>query len=114
MKDNKFKQILEDKEIVQLPKDFNDNMMSIIREHSKKRADNKKEIKLMYMFFIFVLIFGLLITNILLDKNSYILSNNIEVNNLILAPFVIIILYLFEKVYRATLISFGKEKFSIL
>ena len=106
MKDNKFKQILEDKEIVQLPEDFNVNMMSIIKKHSRKKADNKKEIKLMYMFFIFVLIFGLLITNMFLDKNSYLL------NNLTIAPFVIIILYLFEKVYRATLVSFGNEKFS--
>lgn len=113
MKDERFKQILFEKESIQLDEDFDTKMMSIIKKHATNKAESRKEIILMYIFFIFVLIFGLVLVNQFVDLRSYPLNNIMDINSLVLIPYIVIILFLFEKVYSATLVYLGKEMFSI-
>lgn len=111
MKDEKFKQILVEKESFQLGEDFDKKMMLMIKSHSKKREAKSKEIILMYLFFFLVFTFGLVLVNQYVDLCSYTLSNKLGIKNLVLVPYIFIILFLFEKVFEATLVSFRKEKF---
>ena len=113
MKDENFKQILIEKESFQISDDFDKKMLSIIKSRSMNKANKRKEIVLLYLFFVIALIFGLILVNQFVDLRSNILNNKLGKNNLVLIPYIFIILFLFEKVFRATLVSFGKEKFLI-
>jgi hypothetical protein len=112
MTENDFKQYLQDKKSVHLPDDFDNNMMFLIKENALKKSSDRKYLKLMYIFFIAGLALGFSIAVTFVDLEFKIGDYNFIINKLILLiPLIVIILFLFEKIYKATLVSIGKEKF---
>ena len=113
MKDDNFKQLLNGRENIELTDDFDNNMMSLIHKQAKHKSEEKKYLKLMYLFFILGLVFGFLIALTFVDQEFSIRDYEFSLNKIILIiPLVFIILLIFEKLYRATMISKGKEDFS--
>lgn len=111
-KDN-LKQFLKAKEKVRLPDGFDDDMMLLIKKHVLNKLKDKKHLKLMYLFFVLGLVLGFIIAVTFVDLEFLIGSTKFSINKLILQiPMIVIILFLFEKIYKATLVSIGKRKFS--
>ena len=115
MKDPKLKQFLLEKENLQLTDDFDSNMMLMINKQASKRINEKRYIKLMYLFFILGLMLGFVIAITLVDTEISLGDTAFTINKLILQiPLVIALLFLFEKIYKATLVRIGKEEFTTL
>ena len=115
MKDPKLKQFLLEKESLQLTDDFDSNMMLIINKQASKRVNEKRYIKLMYLFFLLGLMLGFVIAITLVDTEISLGDTAFTINKLILQiPLVIALLFLFEKIYKATLVRRGKEEFTNL
>ncbi len=112
MNEDNFKRFLLEKEHVQLTDDFDNNIMFHIKKHALSKSKDKKYLKLMYLFFLLGLVFGFAIAVTFVDLEFFIGRSKFLINKLILQiPLIVIILFLFEKVHKATLVTIGKEKF---
>lgn len=113
MKNDGFKKILSEKENVTLSEDFDNEMMSALNMHIIKKATDKKYIRLMYFFFTLGLIFGFIIAFSIVDVEFSLNDKVYFINKFVLQiPLILVILLIFEKIYKATLVNKGKEKFS--
>ncbi|MFO7657988.1 MAG: hypothetical protein R6W78_13075 [Bacteroidales bacterium] len=113
MKDDSFKRFLLEKKSVHLPDDFDNDMMFLIKKHALNKSKMNIHFKLMYFFFILGLLLGFIIAITFVDLEFFIGNNKFLLNKIVLQiPLIVTILFLFEKIYKATLVSLGKEKFS--
>ena len=113
MTEDSFKQFLKEKRSVHPNEDFDNDMMFLIKRHALNKSKGKKYLTLMYLFFLTGLLLGFTIAITLVDLELLIGNKIIMINKIILhIQLIFIILFLFEKIYKATLVSIGKEKFS--
>lgn len=113
MKDENFKHILLEKEHDGISRDFESDMMQLIHKHASGKVTERKYIRLMYLFFLLGLMLGIVIAVSLADKEFTVFGYQFIINRLVLQiPLVIAILVIFEKIYKATLVSRGKEDFT--
>jgi len=111
MTEDNFRQYLKEKESVHLPDDFDTKMILRIKEYTNN-TEKKKYLKLMYLFFVAGLLLGFTIAITFTDLEFIIGNNKIEINKFtLLIPFIFVTLFLIEKIYKATLVYIGKEKF---
>jgi len=109
MIEDHFKKYLEEKRTVRLSDDFDKEMMSIIRKHSEAKSKDKKHIIFMYFFFLVGLLLGFALALSFVDLEFEFDGERFIIYKVILIfPLVMVILFLFDKVYRATLIKLGK------
>ncbi|PCH67953.1 MAG: hypothetical protein COC06_10405 [Bacteroidales bacterium] len=110
-KDIGLQSILAEKEIPHLDESFEERMM--LQLH-KKAIDYKTEnhyFRLMYVFFALGLIFGILVSYTMINKEFSFLGMDFIVNKVVLLiPLVVALLFLFEKVYKTILFRSGKEE----
>lgn len=113
MIEDNFKQYLKEKRTVHPNEDFDRDMMLLVRRHALNKSKSEKYLKLMYLFFLTGLLLGFIIAITLVDLELLIGNKTFMINKFMLhIPLVFILLFLFEKIYKATLVSIGKEKFS--
>jgi len=113
MIEDKFIIYLKEKKNVHLSDDFDKDMMLMINKHALNQSKDKKYLRLMYLFFASGLLLGFMIAVSFVDLEFIIRGNRLIVYRMILMlPLILILLFLFEKVYKATMVRFGKEKFS--
>lgn len=115
MRDDKLKRMLSEKENVAIPEDFDDNMMSFIRKHAAEQVVERKYIRLMYLFFVLGVALGFVVAIMFNNVELSLMGKVYTVHKLAVAiPLVLIILFVFERIYKATLVSLGKDKFSAI
>ena len=113
MSEDNFRQLLSAKECIRPGADFDNELMARITKHAASKSAEKKYLKLMYLFFIVGLILGFSIALSFVDMEFFIGDYQFSINKYLLSiPVVIVILFLFEKIYKATLVRNGKERFS--
>ena len=109
-KDDKFKQLLTQKESPLLSFDFEERMMTQIHEKVAENGTKRHYLRLMYLFFGIGLLFGSFISISL--TNKHINVSNWEFDSLrylLLIPVALILLFVFEKIYRIKLFKKGEE-----
>ena len=115
MKEEHFKQLLLEKESDKINEDFDNSMMVILNKHHLSKSEKNKYIRLMYIFFSLGLILGVILSatfeNILISWGDYQLTIDKMVFQILI---VLLLLLIFERIYKATLVNTGKEKFSAL
>jgi len=115
MKEERLGQILSEKEIKRMPDDFDDHIMSIIRKHAANNVTERKYIRLMYLFFALGVMLGFVIALMFHNPEFSFMGKEYTVHKLAIAlPMVLIILMIFERIYKATLVSMGKDKFTVM
>ncbi len=103
MKSNNFKNILSEKEEKSLPDNFDDNMMTLIRKHASNKATSKQYIRLMYLFFVLGIAFGVVIAFTVVSIDFTFLGRNFSINeSILILPLVGLILIVFEKIYKTS------------
>jgi len=113
MIEDNLKKYLKEKERAHLTDDFDNDMMLIINKHALNKSKDKKYLRLMYLFFATGLLLGFMIAISFVDLEFIIGDNKLIVYRMILMlPLIVILLFLFEKVYKATMVRIGKEEFS--
>lgn len=113
MKEDNLKKYLKEKETVRLSDDFDKEMMLTINKHVLDKSKDKKYFRFMYLFFALGLILGFMIAASFVDLEFVVGGSKFIIYRMILIlPLIIILLFLFEKVYKATMVRIGKEKFS--
>ena len=113
MIEDKLKIYLKEKETFHLSDDFDNDMMLIINKHAINKSKDKKYLRLMYLFFSSGVLLGFIIAFSFVDKEFMFRDNKFVIYRMVLLfPMILILLFLFEKVYKATMVRFGKEKFS--
>jgi hypothetical protein len=113
MTEDNLKRYLKEKKSVRLSRSFDDNMMALIKKHALYKSKKKKYLSLMYLLFVLGLLSGFTIAVTLVDTEVLIGSVKFSVNKIFLQiPLISVILFLFEKIYKATLVDIGKEEFS--
>jgi len=113
MIEDNFKKYLKEKESVHLTDDFDNDMMLKINKHALNKSKDKKYFRLMYLFFASGLFLGFMIAISFVDLEFIIGDNKFIVYRMVLMlPLIVILLFLFEKVYKATIVRIGKEKSS--
>ena len=115
MKEENFKNFLLEKESDKISEDFDNNMMVILNKHHSSKSEKKKYIRFMYIFFSLGLILGVILSatfeNVILSWGDYHLTIDKMVFQILI---VLVMLLIFERIYKATLVNTGKEKFSAL
>ncbi len=113
MIEDNFKKYLKEKESVRLSDDFDKDVMFMINKHALNKSKDKKYLRLMYLFFASGLLLGFMIAISFVDLEFIIGGNKHIVYRIILIlPLILVLLFLFEKIYKATMVRIGKEKFS--
>jgi hypothetical protein len=113
MIEDKFKTYLKEKETVRLSADFDKDIILIINKHAINKSKDKKYLRLMYLFFASGLLLGFMIAITFVDLEFIFRGNKFIIYRMILIiPLIVILLFLFEKIYKATMVRIGKEKFS--
>ncbi len=103
--------ILLNKEKPTLDGAFEDRMMAQIHQRATVKSSDRRYLRLMYMFFALGLMFGILVSFTVIDREFTFGDITITVNRLLLLiPLVVVLLFLFEKIYRIKLFREGKEK----
>ena len=106
---NKFKSILQKKEAPKLNEDFDSKMMSIIHKHSVVKDTNKKNIRLIYLFFILGLILGLNVSFSI--ENIRIPFIDLSINRYFIGiPLIISLMFVFDKVYKISQYQKGNNE----
>ena len=112
MIEDKLKTYLKEKETFRLSDDFDNDMMLKINKHAMNKSKDKKYLRLMYLFFASGLLLGFIIAISFVDIEFIFRDNKFVIYRMVLLfPMIIILLFLFEKVYKATMVRIGKEKF---
>ena len=110
MKDYNIQKYLKEKDTYQLPNHFDKNMMLTINKHVLNKSENKKYFVLMYLFFGVGLFLGFILAISLIDTEITIFGYQIVIYRFILMlPLIITLLFLFEKIYKTTMISVQKK-----
>ena len=113
MIEDNFKQLLNEKRSVQPNEGFDNDMMFLIKKHTLNKSKGKKYLKLMYLFFLIGLVLGFTIAITFVDLEFLPSDDKSMLNKIILLiPLTCVILFLFEKIYKATMVSIGKGNFS--
>lgn len=111
--EDKFKTYLGEKETFRLSGDFDKSMMILIHKRAISKSTDKKYFRLMYLFFAIGLILGFTIAISFVDLEFTNSGNKLaDYRMLLLFPLIGILLFLFEKIYQATMVKIEKEKFS--
>lgn len=113
MIEDNLRKYLKEKETVRLSNDFDKEMMLAINKHVLNKSMDKKYFRFMYLFFALGLILGFMIAASFVDLEFVIGGSRFIIYRILLVlPLIVILLFLFEKVYKATMVRIGKEKFS--
>ena len=110
-KDNNLQLLLQKKETPELNESFENRMMDQIHLIKSTKSLKNKYIRLMYMFFALGLILGLYISSSLVNKIVSIGELNFTFNQLFFQiPFIMIFLFIFDKIYKSILFLKGKRE----
>lgn len=107
--DDNLRTILSQKETPELTGDFDDRLMTRIHKNSVQMSAEKKYIRLMYSFFAVGLVLGFILSSIIGNVAIDIRDSSFIINKWFLQlPFVGVLLFVFEKLYRT--MQFRKDK----
>ena len=110
-KDIGLRSILVEKEIPHLDDSFEDRIMLQLQKKAVVHKTENNYFRLMYVFFALGLVFGILLSFTIINKEFSFLGVDFIVNRvMLLIPLVVILLFLFEKVYKTILFRSGKEE----
>ncbi len=109
-KDN-LKSILLQREIPEPSQNFDRQIMDNIYKAASRRKTEKKYLKLMRFYFAAGVVLGMLLTTTSLNIEISIGEQVYEIDKIIfLIPIIVTLLFLFEKIYKATLYDKRKYK----
>ena len=110
-KDAKFQSLLLEKETPELNEKFEELMMLQIHQSANSRSKERKYIYLMYAFFVLGIFLGLILSFSLNNKVLSFGEYSFTVKSIYFQIFFIVVfLFIFEKVYKTILYLKGKEK----
>ena len=108
-KDN-LKSILRQREIPELSENFDRQIMENIYKTASRRKTEKKYLKLMRFYFAAGVVLGMLLTTTLINIDISIGEKVYEIDKIVfLIPIIVTLLFLFERIYKATL--YDKRKY---
>ncbi len=113
MTEDNFKHLIKERGSARPDEGFDNDMMLLIKKHAANKSKEKKYLTLMYFFFVTGLLLGFTIAITYVDPELVIGNGIMKINKTLLYfPLTFMVLFLFEKIYKATLVSIGKERFS--
>lgn len=110
-KDIVLQSILAEKEVPLLDEAFEERMMFQLHQKTSVHKTEKHYLRLMYMFFALGLIFGILLSFTIIDKELSFGGMSFIIDKVVLViPLIAVLLFLFEKIYKTILFREGKEE----
>ena len=94
-----------------LSEDIEQRTMSKIYPRAYSKSSQRSYIRLIYLFFALGLILGFVLSSSFMDNEMSLFGLNLAENPFLLQiPLALVIIWLFEKIYRIILYQRGKEK----
>ena len=110
-RDKNLQNILQKKETPQLSENLEQRTMSKIYQRVSSKSGQRRYIRLIYLFFALGLILGFILSSSFMDNEISFFGLNLAENPFLLQiPLALILIWLFEKIYRIILYQRGKEE----
>lgn len=110
-RDKNIQNMLQKKETPQLSENFEQRTMAKIYQRTSSKSSERRYIRLIYLFFALGLILGFILSSSFMDNEVFLFGLNLAEHTLLLQiPLALIIIWLFEKIYRIVLFQKGKEE----
>ena len=110
-RDKNLQSMLQKKETPQVSENIEQRTMSKIYQKASSKSTEIRYVRLIYLFFALGLILGFVLSTSFMDKEISLLGLNLTEHTLLLQiPLALVIIWLFEKIYRIILYQNGKEE----
>ena len=110
-RDKNLQSMLHKKEMPPLSEDIEQRTMSKIYQRASSKSRQRRYIRLIYLFFALGLILGFVLSSSFMDNEIILFGFNLSENPFLLQiPMVVVLIWLFEKIYRIVLYQKGKEE----
>lgn len=108
---DRLSKILSEKDSPKLKESFDDNLMLLIHKKAYGKVEKRNEIKLIYVFFIFGIVLGVVGSFYLQDIRIYLVDYSLIINkHFLLIPLMIGLLFVFDKMYKINQYQKGNKK----
>jgi len=113
-RDKNLQEILQKKEGPALSENFEESTMTKIYQSESSKSSERRYIRLIYLFFALGLILGFILSTSFMDNEIFLFGLNLAENTLLLQiPMALVIIWLFEKIYRIVLFQKGRKIFTM-
>jgi len=110
-RDKNLQSMLQKKETPQVSENIEQRTMSKLYQRASSKSGQRRYIRLIYLFFASGLILGFVLSTSFMDMKISLLGLNLTEHTLLLQiPLALVIIWLFEKIYRIILYQNGKEE----